>query len=352
MDNQEVIVSVSMITYNHELYLNQAIEGVLMQQTNFMFELIIADDNSPDRTESIIKHYIDNHPQGYLIKYFRHENNLGMNENVLFALNRSKGKYIATCDGDDYWIDPYKLQKQVDFLEENSEYGLIHTDFNTFYQSSNLYFLNSHVVYNVDIKGDCALEYWNLFGKSMATIKTLTVCIRKEIIEDYLLKLPNNKWTIGDFPMFFFAALHSKIGHIKDPTAVYRTVSSGSASNVGRDYTKLFLQKKTYVDIRLFYLTQYNLEVSKFGIALLRDLNILFEYCIITDNKSIIDEYLNLISKIPLEFELDTITKLYFKYNSLALKKSITSIIKCKILTRVYLPKFFNFKFLKSRFLK
>lgn len=121
MENK-LMVSVDMITYKHEAYIAQAIEGVLMQETNFEYDLIIADDCSPDKTEEIVKNIIATHPKGHIIKYFRHEKNIGMHQNGLFAVQQCKGKYIAICEGDDYWIDPLKLQKQVDFLEANQDY--------------------------------------------------------------------------------------------------------------------------------------------------------------------------------------------------------------------------------------
>ena len=118
------LISVVMITYKHEAFLAEAIEGVLMQEVDFEVELIIADDCSPDGTQDIVNHYIENHPKGHWIKYHQHEKNIGMMPNFIFALKEAKGKYIALCEGDDYWIDPYKLQKQVDFLEENPDYSV------------------------------------------------------------------------------------------------------------------------------------------------------------------------------------------------------------------------------------
>lgn len=116
-------VSVCMITYGHEKYIRQAIEGVLMQQCDFEVEFIVANDCSPDATGQVIKDIIKSHPRGSWIKYMRHDKNLGMMPNFIFAIQECKGEYIALCEGDDYWTDPFKLQKQVDFLENNSKYS-------------------------------------------------------------------------------------------------------------------------------------------------------------------------------------------------------------------------------------
>ena len=121
----KLLVSVDMITYKHEAFIKQAIEGVLMQETNFEYDLIIADDCSPDNTEAIVRNIIATHPKGHTIKYFRQEKNIGMQANGMFAGQQCKGKYIAVCEGDDYWTDPLKLQKQIDFLENNLEYNLV-----------------------------------------------------------------------------------------------------------------------------------------------------------------------------------------------------------------------------------
>ena len=118
------LVSVIMITYKHETFIAEAIEGVLMQEVDFPVELIIADDCSPDGTGEIVQKFIDEHPNGRWIKYTKHKANKGMMPNFVWALEQAKGKYIALCEGDDYWTDPLKLQKQVDFLEANEEYIL------------------------------------------------------------------------------------------------------------------------------------------------------------------------------------------------------------------------------------
>ncbi len=115
-------VSVCMITYGHEKFIEQAINGVLMQECDFEVELIIANDSSPDQTDAVIQSILDNHPRASWIKYTKHEKNLGMMPNFIFALKECVGEYIALCDGDDYWTDTLKLKKQVVFLDRNKDY--------------------------------------------------------------------------------------------------------------------------------------------------------------------------------------------------------------------------------------
>lgn len=119
---QEPLVSIVTITYNHEPYIRKCIEGVLMQKVNFPIEFIIAEDCSTDGTLAICKEYAAKYPK--LIKLITSENNVGAIANERRAMKAAKGKYIAFCEGDDYWTEPLKLQKQVDFLERNPEYSV------------------------------------------------------------------------------------------------------------------------------------------------------------------------------------------------------------------------------------
>lgn len=119
------MVSVCMITYNHQDYIVEALEGVFKQQSDFVIELILSNDCSTDQTHQKITNFLENNtPSNIKIKYFNHTDNLGMMPNFKFALEQCNGKYIALCEGDDYWTDQHKLQKQVDFLEQHKQYGL------------------------------------------------------------------------------------------------------------------------------------------------------------------------------------------------------------------------------------
>lgn len=113
------LVSVVMITYNHEKFIEEAIIGVLKQVCDFSIELIVADDCSNDQTQQIVTEIIQNHPNKDIIRYTRHDINKGMNPNFIWATEQAKGKYIALCEGDDYWTDPHKLQKQFDYMESH-----------------------------------------------------------------------------------------------------------------------------------------------------------------------------------------------------------------------------------------
>ncbi len=128
-NNNYPLVSIICITYNHENYIRQALDSFIMQKTTFPFEIIVHDDASTDNTQLIVKEYESKHPGLFNIIY-QIENQFSKNErNIWFDITFpvAKGKYIALCDGDDYWTDLLKLQKQVDFLQENpSHTGVFH----------------------------------------------------------------------------------------------------------------------------------------------------------------------------------------------------------------------------------
>lgn len=119
MKGDEVLVSVAMITYNHEKFIRKALDSVLEQKSNFEFEIVIGDDCSPDGTSMILKEYKKRYPEK--IKIFLNNENVGPTRNVYNVLSECKGKYVAILEGDDYWCDENKLSKQVSYLEEHRE---------------------------------------------------------------------------------------------------------------------------------------------------------------------------------------------------------------------------------------
>lgn len=128
MESAKPMVSVVMITYGHDQFIARAIQGVFEQRLKFPIQFIISDDCSPDHTEEVVNHLLKStdNPHNVEVQYTKHPANLGMLKNFEWALHQATGDYIALCEGDDYWIDPLKLQKQVDFLENHPDY-LIHS---------------------------------------------------------------------------------------------------------------------------------------------------------------------------------------------------------------------------------
>lgn len=256
----ELLVSVQMITYGHEAYIQQAIESVLIQETDFEFELIIADDCSLDKTHEIINEIIKTNPKSYRIKYFRHKENMGMQKNGIFALSKCMGKYIAICEGDDYWIDPLKLQNQVDFLEKNEDYGLIYTDASIYNQETNTFEKPFSSYYKDTPNSDNYFHHLLLRN----CIQTLTVLTRKKYIWEAFESISDIFYSlkIGDYPLWLEIAHNTKIKYLNDITAVYRKSSNSSASYNNLEKRYDFLQSS--FDIQFYFCKKYNLnEINK-----------------------------------------------------------------------------------------
>lgn len=121
---QEPVVSICCLVYNHEPFLRECFEGFVMQKTTFPIEILVHDDASTDHSADIIREYTAKYPDLFKPIYqTENQYSKGVKVSATFQFPRAKGKYIALCEGDDYWTDPYKLQKQVDFLESHPEYS-------------------------------------------------------------------------------------------------------------------------------------------------------------------------------------------------------------------------------------
>lgn len=125
--NNQIVVSVQCYTYNHANYIRQCLDSLLMQKTNFNYEIIVHDDASNDGTEDIVREYASQYPN-IIIPIYEEENQYQKHDYTIGKKMElaSRGKYVAICEGDDYWTDANKLQKQVDFLENNPNYVLCH----------------------------------------------------------------------------------------------------------------------------------------------------------------------------------------------------------------------------------
>lgn len=228
-------VSVSMITYNHENYIAQAIEGALMQKTNFPFEIVIGEDYSTDGTREIVFDYARKFPE--IIRVITSGENVGAQANLIRMLNVCKGKYIALCEGDDYWTDPNKLQKQVDFLETHPDYCLVHSDFNILIDKMNKIYLS------VNKKRNKIIPQGDIFEDLLINnfIVTVTVCARADVLKkatDFELFKKKN-FLSGDYPTWLEMSHLGKIHYIDEPMATYRMLEeSASHSKYPQKFVK------------------------------------------------------------------------------------------------------------------
>lgn len=214
----DVMVSVAMITYNHERFIAQAVESVLMQETDFPVEIVIGEDCSTDGTRAIVAEYARRNPDRIRLLLPKH--NVGMIHNFVATLEACRNKYVALLEGDDYWTDPRKLQKQVDFLETHRDHAIC------FHRTCQLVQTTGEVK-NVHPRH-------RLFPKRTYTlndivrmnfIPTASVLFRNRLIlkpPDWYFNAP-----AGDWPLFVLLAEHGKIGFINQTMSVWRIHDGG-----------------------------------------------------------------------------------------------------------------------------
>lgn len=279
--NSEIKVSISCITFNHAPYIRECLDGFLMQRCNFKFEILIHDDASTDKTQSIIKEYQKKYPE--IIKPILRKDNLYSKGergfNARFNYTRAKGKYIAICEGDDFWTDPLKLQKQVDFLDNNPEVIVC------FHNRSVLGFdgqlRKSPLKRYNNFKCDTIISSRKIINTFMPW---LTIMFRSESVKEFS-KLDSSGVFGGDIFLRAYLSTKGKAAYLNFDGAVYRQHQGGIYS--GKDFLEtsilaittreLILDKipnisKSNVYLSMFKIQSYfifsNLKRYKISVAL------------------------------------------------------------------------------------
>lgn len=256
LSSMKPLVSVIMITYGHEKYIEEAIRGVFLQKTNFPFELIISNDKSPDSTDEIVKNIIKYAPENISVKYIQHPENIGMLPNFISTLKIATGKYIAVCEGDDYWTDENKLQKQIDFLEKNEDFTL------TFH---NVFIRNGETL-RADLDYEKRLSSKNVYTINDLSkgnfIHTLSVVFRNMEIE-----FPEWYYTsfLGDYPIWLWLSKKGKIKYFPEKMGVYREnvgVWSGK-SQEEREFKTMLVLRNLIPDFEMLPDVKKNLTYTK-----------------------------------------------------------------------------------------
>jgi len=234
MENKGELLHVFMITYNHEKFIAQAIESVLMQKTTFNYKLIIGEDCSNDRTSEIVKEYTHNYPDK--ITSFINKKNLGIKKNAYQVYKACTAKYLALIEGDDYWTDPLKLQKQVDLLEAKPEYSLCFHNALLLWDDKSQppkYFCAKDQKETALI--DDIIESWFIPSASMVFRKDLIFPLPEWYSEVYN----------GDWALHLLLADKGKIGYINEVMGVYRrSLNPFSLSNINSDKEFIINQKQ------------------------------------------------------------------------------------------------------------
>ncbi|MCU1268259.1 MAG: glycosyl transferase, family 2 [Acidobacteria bacterium] len=235
------LVDVNLITYNHEAFVAQAIESVLAQQTNFPYRLIIGDDCSTDNTPAIVRRYAAANPDR--ISLFLDPVHRGLRSRDragLKVLELSTAKYIAWLDGDDFWTDPHKLQKQVAVLERNPDDVICFHNVRTFPQEGTM---ESENLCPPDQKEVSTLEDL-LRGNFIPSCSTMFRRAAVGPLPEWYFKLK-----MGDWPLYILIAQHGRIRYINEVMAAYRVHGSGSWSPRPRSHHDVnFLQLLDYAN--------------------------------------------------------------------------------------------------------
>jgi glycosyltransferase involved in cell wall biosynthesis len=229
-------VSVFLITYKHEQYIAETIESIVSQKVNFDFEIVIGEDKSPDNTRAICEKYAAQYP--HLIKLLPSDKNHGPMGNGIRTWYACTGEYIATCEGDDYWSDPYKLQKQVDFLDSNPDFTMC--------------FSSVHII--DELNADVPYEYFfPVLKKDVFTIEDfiqsdMNIIPTPTLLYRSVVPMPFPQFFLnaiaGDLPLQLLAADKGKAKYFSEKMAVYRNHGGGvtkSAENIAKGDDAKFL---------------------------------------------------------------------------------------------------------------
>lgn len=248
-NNDTPVVSIACMSFNHRNFIKDTLDGFLIQKTTFPFEVIIHDDASTDGTTEIIKKYEEKYP--HIIKpIYQTENQYSKRVDIAktFLFPKLNGKYLAICEGDDYWIDPLKLQKQVDFLEKNKDYGLVYTEIDRINEDGKL--IDQRFFKNDSASFCKTFEDYLIYAPFRAPCTWL---FRKS-----LYKASSKSYVVGDLPMLLDIVAHSKIHKLEDTTTRYRVLTNSASHSNNIDAFYLF--SKGVHEVQLDYAYKYKVK--------------------------------------------------------------------------------------------
>lgn len=249
-------VVIHSLAYNHGPYIREALDGFVNQRTDFPVVAVVHDDASTDNTAVILREYAGRYPN-VILPIFESENQYSnpegwLGEVMRLAMVASGASYIAMCECDDYWIDPLKLQKQVDFLEANPEYGMVYGTVQYYRQKEKRF---------GKIWGGDYVTFDNLWQKN--TIPTLSTLFRRDLYVRYIndVKPIEQNWLMGDYPIWLWFAHESAIAFIPETIGVYRVLdnSASHSSNIN----KMLAFTQSGLDIKRFYNCFFHLGISE-----------------------------------------------------------------------------------------
>lgn len=262
---KEPLVSAVIITYNQEKYIEQTIDCALAQKVDFPYEIIIGEDCSTDQTREICLRYQAKYPE--IIRVITSEKNLGLLDNWYSSVKAARGKYIAVCAGDDYWHNPEKLQKQVKFLEENAEYGMIHSDADILKEDEGRIIKNFHKKSKIfyDNTSNNTLDL--LFSGRYQVVACSSV-FRKIYFDKYfdINELKKNDIIMEDMPLWIIIAAHSKIYYMPESFMTHREMKGTITNPIS--FEKKMKIWQSCKNCFIYYFKQYQDRINDKNITL------------------------------------------------------------------------------------
>ncbi len=298
---KEPLVSVKMITYNHAPYIAQAIEGVLQQETSFPFELIIGEDCSTDGTREIVFEYQKKYPD--MIRVITSDHNVGATKNSCRTERACRGKYIAYCEGDDYWHHPLKLQKQVDFLEHHPDIGLVFSDYHLHVVSKGKLIKNYRKRRRRDVKipKDKTKVLIGILRCKNPPL-TCTVCAKKDLIDN--IKVNDRKlhcsdyFLMGDTQLWAEMSQIAKFYYIEQALATHNVLEESATHS--KDRNKRYEFRCNGAEMAIYLAKKYQLPENVYDAFLRYFVRRALMYAICSGDK----KYLNSFSKYGSKFSL------------------------------------------------
>jgi glycosyltransferase involved in cell wall biosynthesis len=256
MKLQNPLVSVVVVTYNQEETISKTLDSILNQKTDFPFEIIIGEDASPyDNTRGICKNYAEEYPD--IINLLPEASNKGIVRNYRDCLKACRGKYVASCAGDDWWHNPDKLSIQVGFLEQNEDYGVVYTDCSLYYPKSRTTVASNYN--DTDANPLSGGKYEELILR--CHIIAPTVMFRYNIYKQYINfdLFEQEGFLMEDYPMWLEMQQHTRFKYLPISTSTY-SIADGSLCHHGKDLKKKEKFESSMLLVRKYFLRKYPVE--------------------------------------------------------------------------------------------
>jgi len=265
VNNVAPLVSVVVPTYQHAGYIRDCLDGILMQKTDFPYEIIVGEDESKDGTRQICMEYAENYPDR--IRLFLRDRSISHYKvgdrsipyNALFSRMSARGKYLAVCEGDDYWIDSCKMQKQVNFLEENPDYGFTHADCHFYFQDKKSWEYNANKNLTNNKPVNSKEELFRLISDASYKVRTATVMYRRDLLKKIV---PNTRrFLMGDTPLWLDFSQLTKFKYFDEVFTVYRILSESASQS--KNLAKKFQFSLSMAEMRVYYSQKHGYPINE-----------------------------------------------------------------------------------------